>query len=72
MNSTKSERKLKDYTIKTKIELGEVRHRIKKGCVYEQPLAYYYLKISRGYGWMTQIGGLKSMKEVIKALKKEL
>jgi hypothetical protein len=62
--------KLKDYVIKTQIEIGEVRHRIKTGNSYDQPFAYYYFVIKNPHG-LTQHGGIKNKKQLFKELAEE-
>lgn len=64
-----TKRKLKDYSIDTKIIIKEWRERYKEGDSYEQPFKCFSIDISDGHG-KTMIGGLKNKKELIKALTK--
>jgi hypothetical protein len=59
--------KLKDYVLKTKITIGEVRERYKEGNVYHQPTKHYYVDI-RDINGRVICGGLKNKKEVIKSI----
>jgi hypothetical protein len=62
--------KLKDYIIKTQIEIGEVRHHFKKGNFHNNPFAFYYF-VMRNSSGMTQVGSIKNRKELFKKLSEE-
>ena len=62
--------KLKDYVIKTQIEIGEIRNHFKTGDMHDNPFLSYYFVIRNSSG-MTQIGGIKTRKELFKKLAEE-
>ena len=62
--------KLNDYVIKTKIIIGEIRHRYKIGNQIDQPFAGYYFIIETP-SLKTTCGGIKNRKELFKRLAEE-
>jgi len=65
------EKQLKDYSIKTKVIIEEIRERYKKGNVVEQPFKMYCVTITNDSG-MTMMGNIKNKRELFKKLKEEL
>ena len=64
-------KKLKGYSIKTKIIIEEHREKYKEGDGYYQPLECYSYSIDDGYCKKSQ-GGFKTKKQLIKAVVKEI
>ena len=65
-------KKLKDYSIKTKIILQEHRERYTDGKgLYEQPFKFYSFEISNSSG-RTMCGGIKTKRQLIKDLAREI
>jgi len=60
-------KRLKNYSIKTKIIIEEVRAKYKKGNFYRQPTIYYNYRIESP-GLKICRGGFKNEKELFKSL----
>jgi hypothetical protein len=70
MKKCQKEKKLKDYSIKTRIIIKEWRERIKTGAYYNQPFVFYSFEIKQSNGWSIASGGFKSKRELFRAMEK--
>ena len=63
-------KKLKDYSIKTRILIEEIRERFKEGNSVKQPFKCYSFEIVFPT-YKTSSGGFKTKKSLFKAMEKE-